>query len=68
MRVGAYATPRVRSRGGSELIVVNGDSLSPEQELVKDLVASISVFAARVHGLRSYKKVLKDAAVQKDQT
>jgi putative resolvase len=55
-------------RHHTELVVVNGDSLSPEEELVRDLIAIVTVFSARLHGLRSYKKVLKDAAEQKDQT
>jgi putative resolvase len=53
-------------RHNTELIVVNGDTMSPEQELVQDLIAIVTVFGARLHGLRSYKKVLKDAALQKD--
>lgn len=55
-------------RHNTKLIVVNGDSLSPEQELVQDLIAIITVFGARLHGLRSYKKAIKDAALHKDQT
>jgi predicted site-specific integrase-resolvase len=55
-------------RHHTEIVVINGEALSPEQELVQDLIAIITVFAARLHGLRSYKKVLKDAALQKDQT
>ncbi|MBA2286997.1 MAG: IS607 family transposase [Ktedonobacteraceae bacterium] len=54
-------------RHHTEIVVMNGESLSPEQELVHDLIAIITVFSARLHGLRSYKKVLKDAALQKDQ-
>lgn len=53
-------------RHNTELIVVNGDTFSPEQELVQDLLAIITVFGARLHGLRSYKKAIKDAALQKD--
>ncbi len=55
-------------RHHTELVVVNGDSLSPEQELVRDLIAIVTVFSARLHGLRTYQKVLQDAALQKDQT
>ncbi len=55
-------------RHHTELVVMSGESLSPEQELVQDLIAIVTVFSARLHGLRSYKKVLKDAALQKDQT
>ena len=54
-------------RHHTELVVINGENLSPEQELVHDLIAIVTVFSARLHGLRSYKKVLKDAALQKDQ-
>jgi predicted site-specific integrase-resolvase len=53
-------------RHRTELIVINGENLSPEQELVRDLIAIVTVFSARLHGLRSYKKVIKDAALQKD--
>lgn len=53
-------------RHNTQIIVVNGDTMSPEQELVQDLVTIITVFASRLHGLRSYKKVIKDAALQKD--
>lgn len=54
-------------RHNTELVVIDGETLSPEQELVQDLVAILTVFSARLHGLRSYKKVIKDAALQKDQ-
>ncbi len=50
----------------TELVVINGENLSPEQELVRDLIAIVTVFSARLHGLRSYKKVLKEAALQKE--
>jgi len=53
-------------RHHTEIVVINGEALSPEQELVRDLIAIVTVFSARLHGLRSYRKVLKDAALQKD--
>ncbi len=46
---------------------MNGETMSPEQELVQDLIAIITVFGAWLHGLRSYKKAIKDAALYKDQ-
>jgi putative resolvase len=55
-------------RHNTQILVVNGDTLSPEQELVQDLLAILTIFSARLHGLRSYRKVLKDAAQQKNQT
>lgn len=54
-------------RHHTELVVINGENLSPEQELLRDLIAILTVFSARLPGLRSYKKVLKDAALYKDQ-
>ncbi len=53
-------------RHHTEIVVINAESMSPEQELVRDLVAIVTVFSARLHGLRSYRKVLKDAALQKE--
>ena len=53
-------------RHHTEIVVINGENLSPEQELVRDLRAIVTVFSARLHGLRSYRKVLKDAALQKE--
>jgi len=52
-------------RHGTELVIVNGDALSPEPELVQDLLSIVHMFSARLSGLRSYKKVIRDAAVQK---
>jgi putative resolvase len=54
-------------RHHTEIVVINGESLSPEQELVRDLIAIVTLFSARLPGLRSYRKVLKDAALQKNQ-
>ena len=53
-------------RHNTEIVVINGEAMSPEQELVRDLLAIITVFGARLQGLRSYRKVLKDAALQKE--
>lgn len=51
-------------RHHTELVVLNGEAMSPEQELVRDLVAIVTVFSARLPGLRSYRKVLKEAALR----
>jgi putative resolvase len=53
-------------RHGTELVIVNGDTLSPEQELVQDLLSIVHIFSARLYGLRSYQKVIRDAALQKN--
>lgn len=54
-------------RHHTEMIVMNGEAMSPEQEVVRDLIAIVTVFSTRLHGLRSYKKVLKEAALHKEQ-
>ena len=33
---------------------------------MQDLLSIVHVFSARLYGLRSYKKVIRDAAVQKN--
>lgn len=40
----------------TNLIVINNEKTSPEQEVVDDLIAIIHVFSCRVYGLRKYKK------------
>ena len=52
-------------RHHTQIVVINGENLSPEQELIRDLLTIVTVFSARLPGLRSYRKVLKDAALQK---
>ena len=53
-------------RHNCEIVVIHGDTLSPEQEMVQDLIAITTIFSARIHGLRSYKRGIKDAASHKD--
>jgi len=55
------------ARHGTELLIVNGDTLSPEQELAQDLLSIVHVFSPRLNGLRSYQKVIRDAALHQDQ-
>jgi putative resolvase len=50
---------------------MNNEKLSPEKEMVENLIAITTIFSARFHGLRSYKrsleKVVGNADKQKDQ-
>ncbi len=48
------------SQHGCELIVANQRTLSPEQEMVEDLLAIVHCFSSRLYGLRKYKKTLKE--------
>ena len=45
---------------GCEIIVMNQESLSPQQEMVEDLLAIVHTFSGRLYGLRKYKKELKN--------
>ena len=45
---------------GSEIIVVNNQTLSPKQELVEDLISIIQIFSCRIYGLRKYKQKIKN--------
>ena len=54
-------------RHGTEIVVTNGEAFSPEQEMVKDLLAIVTVFSARLHGLRSHTNAIRAAALLKDE-
>ncbi len=45
---------------GCEIVVVNQETLSPEQEMVEDLLAIVHTFSCRLYGMRQYKKQLKE--------
>jgi predicted site-specific integrase-resolvase len=46
---------------GCEIVVANQESLSPQQEMVQDLLAIVRVFSRRLYGLRRYEKQLTSA-------
>lgn len=50
-----------------ELLVVNVEQLSPEQEMVQDLMTIIHCFSSRLYGLRNYRKTLQKALGQKSE-
>ena len=43
-------------RYGVDIVVVNNENFSPQEELVQDLISIIHVFSCRIYGLRKYKK------------
>jgi len=49
------------SNAGCQVLVLNNQQLSPEQEMVQDLMTIIHCFSSRLYGLRNYKKSLKEA-------
>lgn len=47
---------------GVSVLVMNADTLSPEQEMTKDLLSIIHCFSSRLYGLRKYKKKIIEMA------
>lgn len=47
-----------------EIMVLNQERLSPEQEMVQDLMTIVHCFSSRLYGLRNYRKKLDDALKQ----
>lgn len=43
-----------------EIIVVNNESLSPQEELVQDIISILNIFSCRIYGLRKYKKKIRE--------
>ncbi|MGL5195238.1 MAG: IS607 family transposase [Chroococcales cyanobacterium] len=43
-----------------ELVVLNETSLSPEREMVEDILAILHCFSSRLYGLRKYKTQVKE--------
>ena len=51
----------------TSIIVVNNESLSPDEELVQDIISILDVFSRRLYGLRKYKNQIKgDAEIAKE--
>ena len=45
----------------TDLEVMNTETLSPEQELMQDLMSIVHGFSSRLYGLRNYRKALEKA-------
>ena len=43
----------------TSIVVVNNEELSPQEELVQDIVSILHVFSCRLYGLRKYKKQIE---------
>ena len=59
-RFGTELVETLLKCNGGELVVLNQRDLSPEEELTTDLIAILTVFGARVNGLRRYRKEIKE--------
>lgn len=55
-------------RSGGSIVVLNHIDSSPTAELVADIIAIITIFSARLHGLRSYTRKIKIDIAEADET
>ena len=44
----------------TEIIIVNNEEFSPNEELVQDIISILHVFSCRLYGLRKYKNQIKE--------
>lgn len=51
---------RFLSKFNVKIIVVNNESLSPQEELVQDIISILHIFSCRIYGLRKYKKKIRE--------
>lgn len=41
-------------------MIKGNESLSPQEELVQDMISILHIFRCRIYGLRKYKKKIKE--------
>lgn len=56
MRFGFDLVEYIALENGCDIEVVNQESLSPQQEMIEDLLAIVHTFSCRLYGMRKYKK------------
>lgn len=61
VRFGLEYFRRMLSKHHCELVILDNAEMSPEQEMVQDLMTIIHCFSSRLYGLRNYRKSLKEA-------
>ena len=44
----------------TSIVIVNNETLSPNEELVQDIISILHVFSCRLYGLRKYKNQIKE--------
>ena len=59
-RFGFDYLEHVAAKNGCTILIANQESLSPQEEMVQDLLSIVHTFSCRLHGLRRYEKALKD--------
>lgn len=60
MRFGFDLFEHIALENGCKIEVVNQESLSPQQEMVEDLMAIVHTFSCRLYGMRKYKDKIRE--------
>ena len=47
-------------QNGCKIVVLDQSNLSPEREMVEDILAIVHVFSCRLYGLRKYRSAIKE--------
>lgn len=69
LRFGFKLIEYIANKCGSEILVINSKTTSPQEEMVEDLMTIIHVFSSRLYGLRSNKKKIDELCREsKDKT
>lgn len=64
MRFGFDLFNHIAKENGCEIVVMNQESHSPQQEMVEDLMAIVHTFSCRLYGMRKYKKQIQEDFVE----
>ncbi|MEN6511389.1 MAG: IS607 family transposase [Chloroherpetonaceae bacterium] len=59
-RFGFELVEFIADKFGANIVVLGETSLSPQAELVRDIISIIHVFSSRIHGLRKYNNKIKE--------
>jgi len=60
-RFGFDLIEHLAKNNGCNIVVMNIETLSPEQEMIQDMLSIVHCFSSRLYGLRNYRKALKKA-------
>lgn len=68
MRFGFDLFAYLCETSGTEIVVLSESEMSPEAEVVQDLMTIIHTFSCRLYGLRKYKREIENAISAQDTT
>lgn len=60
VRFGFEWFERYLKKNGVELLLVNNEEMSLQEEIINDIISILHVFSCKVYGLRKYKKKIKE--------